>query len=307
MKKIQQRGANFQNAGSYDKQLLVRVKKKSIVMYWKVTGKKSNKEAFAQVNKSGRSYNGYMSKATSAKVRGYIEQFAEHLRVKTIKRRGVYRPTFVTLTLPSQQSHSDNEVKRECLNHFLIRLKRDWKVKHYIWRAEPQKNGNIHFHIILGKWVAWRWIRDTWNELVEKLGYVSRFQEKNGHRDPNSTDVHAIEKVNDIGAYMCKYMTKDGSKYETRPDEKKVKRRKIEGRIWGCSDSIRSLVPATYEIADCYDYLQYLEKNDLIRTKFVDDFFTVIYLKYDQLRCLARSGIRDLYRDYFEYNLNSLS
>ena len=44
-----------------------------------------------------------------------------------------YKLTFITLTLPSKQIHSDNEIKSKCLNQFLIELKKNYGVSRYIW------------------------------------------------------------------------------------------------------------------------------------------------------------------------------
>ncbi len=144
-----------------------------------------------------------------------------------------YKLTFITLTLPSKQIHSDNEIKSKCLNQFLIELKKNYGVSRYIWKAEKQENNNIHFHIIADKYIKWKEIRECWNRIVNKLGYVDRYESnmrefyKNGfrlsthskdkrtenqqkkafqtlvdnnYRNPNSTDIHALYKVKNIQA-----------------------------------------------------------------------------------------------------------
>lgn len=165
-----------------------------------------------------------------------------------------YKLTFITLTLPSKQIHSDKEIKSKCLNQFLVELRSKFNVKKYIWKAEKQKNGNIHFHILCDRYIQWHALRNLWNRIVNKLGYVNVYQTKmknfykNGFRlsnnpldnrpkevqlkafnqglksdwsNPNSTDIHALYKVKNLSSYMSKYLVKDGEK--------------IEGRIWGCS------------------------------------------------------------------------
>src|SRR3972149_9919788 len=135
------------------------------------------------------------------------------------------RITFITLTLPSNQIHTDNVIKSKCLNQLLIEMSRYHKVEQYIWRAEKQKNGNIHFHILADRYIFWSDIRNRWNRIVNKLGYVDRYkdEQKKFHKDgfqvrqeltgkwtvesskkafikgkrlnwndPNSTDIHSI-------------------------------------------------------------------------------------------------------------------
>jgi len=153
----------------------------------------------------------------------------------------LYKIAFITLTLPSKQIHSDIEIKKIILNQFLIELKQKYKVSNFVWKAEKQENGNIHFHILIDKYIHWSAIRSIWNRSCNKLGYVDRYQQKmlnffkNGFRlsdnpndnrsyeqqkkaykdglannfsNPNSTDIHAIYKVKNISAYMSKYMSK---------------------------------------------------------------------------------------------------
>ena len=56
--------------------------------------------------------------------------------------------SFCTLTLPSEQFHSDIEIKSKCLNQFFIECKKYYNLRNYIWKLEHQKNGNVHFHIL---------------------------------------------------------------------------------------------------------------------------------------------------------------
>src|SRR5690606_39568338 len=59
-----------------------------------------------------------------------------------------FRLSFITLTLPSPQgSISDKEIKRGPLRMFIQKMGRRYGMYNYVWKAEKQKNGNIHFHI----------------------------------------------------------------------------------------------------------------------------------------------------------------
>lgn len=153
-----------------------------------------------------------------------------------------YKLTFVTLTLPSKQIHDDKIIIRECLNQLLIELKKYHQVKNYVWRAEKQKNGNVHFHILCDKFIFFQELRDRWNRIINKLGYVDRYQknQQNWHASgfkprpylfptwplrkqkaayergarthwssPNSTDIHKLYKIHNVKDYLSKYMGKD--------------------------------------------------------------------------------------------------
>jgi len=181
-------------------------------------------------------YNGYMSPKTRAKVKKYLSTWLHSVKeIRNSKERTQLQKvpyiTFVTLTLPSFQMHSDNEIKRKCLTPFIETLKRKYGVWYYFWRAEAQENGNIHFHILVDSYIHYSKIRKEWNRTVNKLGYVDRFELKHGHDDPNSTDIHKLQKVQNLESYIIKYNCKEDG---YRP---------IKGRIHGCHDDLRKLVP----------------------------------------------------------------
>ena len=156
-----------------------------------------------------------------------------------------YKLTFITLTLPSPQIHTDNEIKSTCLNHFLTVLRNKYSVDLYIWKAEKQENNNIHFHILTNRFIKWQELRNEWNNIINKLGYVDRYQAKmkeffkdgfrmsensqdkrpeaaqrsayyqnllTGFTNPNSTDIHALYKIKNVAAYISKYISKEVTK-----------------------------------------------------------------------------------------------
>ncbi len=174
--------------------------------------------------------------------------------------------TFITLTLPSKQEHSDNEIKSKCLNPFLNDLRRKFKVDMYIWKAEKQENGNIHFHVLINRYIHWSKVRESWNRKVEILGYISGYQKtmkeffKNGFRmsentndkrsraaqfkayetgkaenwkNPNSTDIHALYKVRNAAAYLSKYLAKDVTKSDRteKIETLKIQKNEIKKKI----------------------------------------------------------------------------
>ena len=67
-----------------------------------------------------------------------------------------YKLTFITLTLSASQTHDDKEITAILLNSFLNAMRRKWNVERYVWKAEKQENGNIHYHILTDKFIYWR-------------------------------------------------------------------------------------------------------------------------------------------------------
>jgi len=160
-----------------------------------------------------------------------------------------YKLALLTLTLPSLQMHDDNYIKKYLLNEFLTRLRKDYGMQNYIWKAEKQQNGNIHFHIVVDKYMYFKDVNRIWNLICDNHGYIEKYREaqQNQHREgftprpelydywsyesqrkaykkgietnwcnPSSTsDIHSLRKVHNAKAYLSKYLTKnpDTNKY----------------------------------------------------------------------------------------------
>lgn len=169
--------------------------------------------------------------------------------------------TFITLTLSSKQRHGDNEIKRELLNPFIIEMKRNYNVQEYIWRAEAQANDNIHFHLFMDSYIHWRQLREVWNKCQERLGYITSFESIHHHSDPNSTDIERIRSVKGASLYVTKYIAKE-SEY-----------RKLDGRLWGCSDNLRDI--SAYETIADYEHFNLI--NDLKNDKKIKHIYDTNY------------------------------
>lgn len=144
----------------------------------------------------------------------------------------------ITLTLPAKQSESDNVVKRRYLGVWLQNLERVHKGINWLWVAEAQHNGNIHFHVIVDRYVQWEWVRRTWNRVLSNGDYIERFAAKFKHQDAPSVDVCGQKSMTNPAAYITKYLT--GDKWV----------RDIEGRLWGCRDTLRQIDRWSLSVGD---------------------------------------------------------
>lgn len=219
---------------------------------------------------------GCLSAVSARKMRDLVQSWTNCIKANQLKTKKPLDSyiSFITLTLPSPQMDGDKELKRKALDKFLIYLQRKYKVTAYVWKAEPQENGNLHFHILANKFVEWQEIRKTWNAILEPLGYIDQFFQKHGHRDPNSTDIHGLYKdktgkeINFIGSYMAKYMAKNGQ------GKDKISR-KIIGRVWGCSDNLKTIQAfSDYQDSAFIDLLNDLYDSEKI-TSYKGDFFII--------------------------------
>jgi hypothetical protein len=107
---------------------------------------------------------------------------------------------------------------------------------------EHQCNLNAHFHFILDSYINHYELRQLWNRLQNKLGYVDRYRSsmlslyksgftpsinvsdtrsiaqqtkayelgvKTDWAQPNSTDIHSVYNITNIAAYLGKYFSKN--------------------------------------------------------------------------------------------------
>ncbi len=202
---------------------------------------KRGKNPLSRANLSGEKYRGNLSKVAKKSLENKINSWAATINIARGKRLtnslgNKNRLIMITVTLPTLQMHSDKKIKRECLNRLLITLKRKWGCERYLWKAEFQGNDNIHFHIIVDKFVPHADLRGIWNNILTGLGYIDEFEKKHHHRNPNTTDIHQIHHLTLSVKYMKKYMSKEDCC------------RLEGGAIWGCSDNLKALKSPTFPI-----------------------------------------------------------
>lgn len=175
---------------------------------------------------------------------------------------------FITLTLSAKQSHTDTFIVTHMLQPFLKWLERQGN-ELYIWKAETQANGNIHFHITTNKFIHYISIRNKWNSLQYNHGYMSKYISEHGDADVNSTDVRGLKNVKSASKYLAKYFSK-----------KDESRRKIESKIWGCSRILSQLnLNFTSEQKDFTAIANLITSNS---TSFNIDHFTIFQHKNQQ-------------------------
>lgn len=117
----------------------------------------------------------------------YRSQDKEVLKKAVKNAKSGYLCTFLTLTLPAAQKHTDTEITQYCLNPFLTYARKVWKVKYYVWKKELQENGNLHFHLVTDRYIDNKCLRREWNKLINAgvvegvenpFDYVDRYSKK---------------------------------------------------------------------------------------------------------------------------------
>ena len=232
----------------------------------------------------------------------YVLSKPRTVNINSKKKIYNFRQSFITLTLPSKQIHTDVEIK-VCLDRFLTILRNNFSVKNYVWKAELQKNKNIHFHITIDKYIQYNALRYYWNQSINRLGYVDRYSDKmqklslkdyaklrnlpivnckdvfiRGVRSewgtPNSVDVVSVRNNNDVSIYLSKYFAKGD---DTNIDKDRIK---SFGRVWSRSQSLSRLkYKNKIDYNDIKDYINKLVNTTKGAKKVVYDYCVVIYLK----------------------------
>jgi hypothetical protein len=183
---------------------------------------------------SREKYTGLLSPGARRKLIKYINLLVAISLPKKAKhfqsgKEFTFRVNFITLTLPAAQKDvSDTQLKQTVLKSWLEYWKQKCPGMSYVWRAERQKNGNLHFHICTDRYILYSEIRDTWNTRLARYHFIDEFEKSHGHRHPNSTDVHAVAHIKNLGAYIAKYMSK------LDPVGQHIK-----GRCWDCSANLK--------------------------------------------------------------------
>ena len=271
-------------------------------------------------------HHGKISKTAERKINraiDYLTYLAQPKRLPYTKHgKGLlFRLNFITLTLSSEQIHTDHEIMLRIFSPFLNSLRQKWHVTNYIWRAERQASGGIHYHIVTDRFIPWNELRNVWNKHQQSLSYITRYRNnqiawnrtgftprpelyktwprtkqykaylegiRHDWNSPNSTDVHSLRLIVNVPAYFKKYMTKEGQNSF------------IEGRLWGCSKRLSDLTGARVaEYSTISDDLGKIEADKSIRS-FSTDYFTTIFLTPGDLKRLNCTEILSVFEEYIK-------
>ena len=175
------------------------------------------------------------------------------LQYKELKKVYLWSPTMITLTVPRQRT-DDKTFKREILNRIILIFKRKFNIKIYIWKAEAQTRGAIHFHFVVDRFCEFHHLRYYWWAILRDYDCIEK--DEQNHYIPAEKhsriihckqvkDLDSMEQV--LSSYFDLKHNSDGSIQHKHDRSKSV--REIEGKFYGCSDNLR------------YNYLSFLESN----------------------------------------------
>jgi len=110
---------------------------------------------------------------------------------------------FITFTLPFDIS--DKDVSR-IWKIVVSQLRNQYKVTGYVWVREYQKQGRIHYHIIIDKaYISIKKLQKTYNNAIHHItGIMPEYQ--NSVRLGANPRIYSVKRVKN---YLSKYITKD--------------------------------------------------------------------------------------------------
>lgn len=190
-------------------------------------------------------YSGKMTQHAAKRIRKAVDIFLQMSPERwafnpATKKYVKFRLAFVTLTVSQDSIISPSEGYENLLAPWLRWLRKKHRCE-YVWKGELQKRGQPHWHITINATCHHSEIRDAWNNLQRKAGYLEEFRAKFGHDKPPSTEIKSVRNARKIALYLgkefCKATQQNGWK----------------GKVWGCSDNIRSAKFYTFNPTDMDD------------------------------------------------------
>lgn len=160
------------------------------------------------------------------------------------------KKTFATLTFIEAVT---DDAAVSILNKFLTQLREDFPSLKYVWVAERQPAGNIHFHCIFNQFLKVRRYNDLWVRQQYTAGLrfedyslehiLSLSKSESIHKILNPFDVKSIKSVYGLSFYLTKYITKNNSEPFTC-------------LAWHCSRSVSKLFTKTIVSRSCMKAVQ---------------------------------------------------
>lgn len=279
-----------------------------VVIYRQLVSEKEsqgfNRYVFNRESEVDRTYKGEITIHSRRRLSRVLQLLLEITEQKWIinpitKKRFKFRLAFQTLTLSAPQEFlTDSDIKKLLLEPYLRRM-RTKGMRNYVWKAERQQNGNIHFHIITDTFVPYSIIRNEWNNVQNRRGFIDRFKAKWGHDDPNSTDVKSVSSERETLAYLLKYMMKNDKEAKQLPLSP-VEAKKRAGKVWDCSKNLKiKNETATFLDNQLFSHLEQLTDYGDVR-KLEEEFYKLYFFDSTNRVKLIPEKYRQSYQDYLK-------
>lgn len=139
-----------------------------------------------------------------------------------------FKVNFITLTMPDDILMDGKTAHKKLLEPFLQWHRRKNGARSYVWKAELQQNGQLHYHIISDAWVDCIDLKNRWNGLLKRQGLLDGYFFRYGNWDAPSTDVGHCKKMGNVAGYLKKEIAKNFQNGDT-----------VRGKVWDCSTNLK--------------------------------------------------------------------
>ena len=270
-----------------------------------------------------------VSRATQSKIAKHCRVLGMCATKRTVRNSaGKYLShlcSFITLTLPSEQVHDDKEITKIVLGTFLDKCRKLGLLQNYVWRAEKQKNGNIHYHVLTDTFANYSLFKRIWFIALRKLGYMEAYHDKfskmsfsdysklpfnknrtpqqvvgayahgvrNRWSEPPSAHVDYLNSMETVAKYVGKYVSKSD------PGNPNI----VQGRTWGKSSSVSEAVKNICSNLEISKYWYSVGTELMNRGTFEGDFFSICKFKITSLFAWFPDAVqlfKDLYKSVFQ-------
>lgn len=295
---------------------MVKVNPTSIIGYYQFTGtrrKAWQSLLFSAIDPESNetkkeqnqlAYTGELTKSARKKLKEacevlYAVSTSKKVYLEAQKKSILFRLGLCTLTLSAPQGTiTDREIKKELLEPFL-RHYRNKGLINYVWKAERQENGNVHFHIISDYFFDKTDLTNYWNKLQAKLGFIENFYKKHGHRNPPSTNVKKVKTKKGLVIYLLKYMLKPAEKGKQLEAGREIDKASV-GKIWDCSINLK-IKNDTSQVIEDWQFELLQKADDEGKLKRIDSDYCTIYVpRNGELIDVAPKIFRDRLRKFLE-------
>ena len=250
------------------------------------------KSILTQNFKGRKTYSGDVTESAAKRIRRTISCFLQKSPRKIVynpitNRKQIFQLGFLTLTVPDLTSNDQSLYYKNLLKPLLRSLAGRFGKFEYVWKAEVQSRGSIHYHVTLNQFIPYTYIRDKWNELLLTNGLMTDYCIKYQNENPNSIDIHSVRNISNLEAYLVKYCcksNKDGYYFK--------------GKVWGCSESLKGVKYFSDWIStEAKDKIQSVIAKGGLFIKYMDNCVILKFKKGYQLKDIC-SILNDRYRKW---------
>lgn len=196
----------------------------------------SHKHKLRMNFKEKETYSGKITQGTKVRISRAIDMLVQLSpavkKFNPVTKRVIkHQLSFITLTIPDTKTmYTPKDAHKILLKPFLRYFRDKNIITTYVWKAELQKRGQLHYHLTTPSIIPYTDIRDYWNYLMRKHGMLEDFKARHGHDCPNSTDIHQVGNIKNFSKYLAKEFCK------TVQNETPT-----TGKLWDCSTNLKGV------------------------------------------------------------------